>query len=338
MAQLVPVVFPVNGPLNTTDPMTNRPPGTLVEATDAALRWLGPRRGMTQKTWVYQANSGTNYPDPEVPIFDGNNGHGTCTMRAKRQFNLPTQWTLDTVIRPSGVSHSSDVNLLIFQWDLNGIEAIGLYIKGGGAPSNAQRKLYAVVTPTSSAGVGGSAVTLTGTTQISVGTAIENTHHVRLVRDGASLVLTCDGVTEASSSSLSASQRHEAGTAVSVACHAYLAGTSTGGNHLYAGRIYRTLLRTGAATDTTKGLRDFSFPSSQAVRFAQYGYDSVGSDLEFSPFRNAISWSGMTSSNVSEAAPWFQPGVQGGVYHTDVRGQSWNVVVAGGSIFWRRAT
>jgi hypothetical protein len=333
------VPLPVQGALDTSGPVSTRPPGTLVEAIETDVIAWRPRDRLTQKSWPYQ--HATAFPNPSTPIFDGTNGYGSCTMLAKRQFNLPTAWTLDIVFRPTSVTHSSDATVPVFQWWLNGVEAIGLYLKAGGAVAGDRAKLVAVVTPTSSPGVAGTAVTLTGGTQLSLGATLTKTHHVRLVRSGKSLALTADGVSEASSTSFSATQRHEAGAGVTVAATAYLgtaSGLATGANHLFNGRIMRTLLRTGAGTDVTKGMRWFAFERSQAVRFSQLGTPSGGSsDVERSLFSGTINWSGVTAENVTEPAPWYPSGIQAGTYFVDSRGRGWNYVMAGGATFWRRA-
>lgn len=322
------VVLPVQGQLDTANPVTNRADGTLVEAIDVSPLWWGPRFGFTQQTWPNRVAG--------CYLFDGTDGYVSCVMRSKQQFNLPTAWTLDVVFRPTLVSHSTDVSVPIFQWDLNGVEAIGLYILANGESSGNRRKIRATVTPTSAPGVAGSGVTITGTTQQSVGTSMLNTHHARLVRNGANLTLTVDNLTEATSTSLSATQRHEAAVAASTSCTAYLAtgrGIATGANHLFNGRIMRTLLRVGAATDPAKGFRDFQFPEHPSVRFCQRGI--YGMDLSSFTGTLGISSSG-TTLDTETPAPWSGSPVQGGTYWKDSRGRGWNVVVTEGNLYWRR--
>lgn len=332
--------LPVQGALDTSGPIGSRPAGTLVEATDLDTLSWAPRHGFTQRSWVYRAPA-ASFPNHGLPVFDGTLGYGSTVMRVKEQYNLGTKWTLDVVFRPETVTHSSDAAVPIFQWYL-GFEAIGLYLVAGGAVSGAQRKLQLLVTPTSAPGVAGTTSTLTGTTQLSVGTALVNTHHVRAVRDGATLTLTCDGVQEAEATNLSAAQRHEASATVATSATAYLgtaSGLATGATHLFKGRIARALLRSSAATDATKGMRDFSFPKSPGVRFAHCGrmtYSGLG-QIEESSFGAPLRWSGMTFENVTEPAPWFETPIQGGTYFVDSLGRAWNVVVCGGWIYARRA-
>lgn len=334
----VHVPMPVQGALDTNGPVSNRVPGTLVEATDLdTLAWAA-RRCLTQKSWVYRCPSGT-FPNPKVPTFDGTSGYGSVVMRPIQQVNLGTRWTLDLVFNPEAVSHSADATVPLFQWWLSGIEAIGVYLRAGGAPGSAQRKLVAVVTPTSAPGVAGTPVTLSGTTQLTVGALQGTVHHARLVRDRGSLALLADAVTEATSSSLSAAQRHEVGSGTVGTCYLGTAsGVGLAGNHLFKGRLLRALLRSGAATDPTRGMRDVSFHGGPGCHLLVHGKMlTTFGQREGSPYQSELSWTGMTHEDVTEPAPWFSSGIQGGCYFVDSLGRGWNVVAAGGTIFAKRA-
>lgn len=328
----VPISLSVAGRLDTANPRTNRPDSTLVEATDLAHRFWGPRRRLTQRTWAYKIPS-ASYPNPQTWIFDGNNSQVTGAMRTREQFNLPTAWTVDLIIRPSGVSHSADVNLPILRWDFGAsLYAFEVGIKGGGASAGSQRAIYATVTPTSSAGVAGTTRTLTGTTQQSVGTALKNTHHIHLVRDGATATLSVDGVQEAQATNVSATQRHESSTGVTGSVSALLAAGTGGGNHLYAGRILAAVVRVGAFTDPLTSFRDLAAMRHSCTRFAVYGVSTRDHSLYDTP----LTASSTTQENVTEPSPWFSPAIQAGAYYVDIFGTAWNAVLIHGTLTWRR--
>ncbi len=333
----VHVPLPVQGALDTSGTPSTRAPGTLLEAIDVDLRSWAARRGFTQRTWVYRAPAGS-FPNPQTVVFDGTNGYGTVAMGSTRQFNLGTRWTFDLVFRPTSVTHSSDATVPLFQWWLNGIEAFGIYLKAGGAASGDRAKLVAVVTPTSSPGVAGTPVTLTGVTQLSLGATLTKTHHVRLQRVGAALTIVADGVAEASSTSFSATQRHEMLTGSTATAYVGAAnGLATGANHLFNGRVFRALLRSGAASDVTKGMRDFSFQGGSGAHFVLHGkcLTTLG-QFERSPFQAPLTWSGTSFEDVTEPAPWYSSGVQGGAYFVDKLGRAWNCVIAGGTLYAKR--
>lgn len=333
MGKMQHIELSVSGKLDTANPSTNRAPGTLLEATDVAPLWWGPRNGFTQQTWLQTTGF-------FVWLFDGTSDLIDYKMRSQQQFNLATKWTLDVVFRANTIGHSADATVPIFQWDLNGIEAIGLYILAGGSAAGDQRKIRAIVTPTSSPAVAGTPATLTGTTQVIVGTSMQSTHHARLVRDGANLTLTVDNMAEASSSSFSAVQRHEAAVIASTVCHAYVGtarGLATGGNHLFSGRICSAILRAYAASDATKGMRDPSFVRTQATRFALCGYRTGrAGNQEQSLFGGDFATNPASFSGESLASPWFLTRVQGGTYFRDIYGHTWDSVMKGGLVYSRR--
>jgi hypothetical protein len=198
--------------------------------------------------------------------------------------------------------------------------------------------MRATIVSTSTPGVASTTATLTGTTVFTVGSTVQKTLHTRIVRNGASITMSVNGVTEASTASFSATERHEMATAATTAGHAYIAGTNVGGNHLYAGRVLSIVLRAGAATDVTKGLRGFAFTRHPNVHFALAGYMTADVSVmqDLSSYHGQIVWSSLVPASVTDAASWYQTPVQGGSWFRDYRGRVWNVVVAGGTTWWRR--
>lgn len=331
MGAMQHVELPVSGRLDTANPSTSRPPGSLVEAIETAHLWWGPRPGFTQQTWP--TRSATGY------VLDGTNDYFDLYMRSQQQFNLPTKWTLDVVFRPTEVTHSSDTYVPIFQWYLSGVATIGIYLVAGGSLSGDQRKVRALVTPTSSPGVAGTSLDITGGTQVSVGTAVENVHHVRLTRDGDTLALRVDNVADATSTGLVAAQRHEAAVAASTVCHAYLgfaSGLALGANHLFKGRIHTAVLRAGVVgTDATKGLRPFAFSRAAGIRLAYFG-NMNGGNNDQSLFGNDFTTKPATTEAESNGRPYWLEPIQGGAHFVDAFGKPWNAVMTGGALLFRR--
>ncbi len=338
MGSMQHIRLPVEAPLDTSMPDTNRPPGTLVEATDVSTFVWGPRYGMTQQTWpIYGVTpipfGGATY------AFDGTNDFADFRMRAPEQYNLGTRWTLDIVFRPESVTHSSDSTVPIFEWSLAAVSAIKVMLVAGGGSGANQRKVKVIVTPTSSPGVAGTAVTLDGTTQVSAGTTLADVHHIRVTRDGATLTLYVDGVQEAQSTSISATQRHEATVGATTLAHAYIGmsnGLAAAGNHYFKGRVHAILLRSALATDVTKGARDFEFGKLAGTHFHFTG-TTVSFPDDLSSFQNAIfSYSATSTSSEIASRPWYLNRVQGGAHFRDSTGRVWNAVMIGGYIGFRR--
>lgn len=331
----LPIPLPVDGPLDTANPATNRPAGVLVEGTDLAHRWIGPCRGLTQQTWAYQG-AANRFMNPRVPVFDGTNSQITGTLRSPLQYNLPPVWSLDVVFRPSGVSHSGDTTLSIFKWVVNSITVIDLVILGGGSPAQDQRKIRATVTGITSGGAAGTTAIVDGTSQLSVGTSLTNVHHVRLQRNGT-VDLYVNGVLEDQDTFSPTTEAHTLyQPAVTTTGTVTLAAGTTAGNHLYAGRIHSSVLRSGVWGDVTKGLRDNSFVKTPAVHFATLGRGgatTLTQARDQSLFDTALTESSLTSEDLSEPAPWVLPAVQGASSFTDYFGTPWNVVYAGGVMY-----
>lgn len=325
--------------MDTANPATNRAPGTLLDSTDTDHSWWGPRTTFTQQSWPYL--SVASFPNRRTPIFDGTDSYIYGVIRNRHQHDLPSAWTLDMILRPTTVSHSVDTSVDTFAWTIGGAVMINLELNANGSAANDRRKFVVQVTPTTSAGVAGTTTTITGATQVTVGTDVEQVHHVRVVRDGPSLYLYVDGVLDASTTSAAnlGTYRHE-GAAGQPTGTVVIGTINVGGNHGFSGRVFQTVLRAGADFSSPKsGLRDYMFNSTRDVRFALYGSQgaaSVGNIYESSPFHLGLTLSTLTFGTIIQPNPWAMSSVQGIRHFSDFYGRSWNAVMAGGTLYWTR--
>lgn len=345
MGSLQHIILPVQGQLDTAMPVSNRAPGTVVEAVEGHPLYIGPRPGFTQQTWPYESSA--SFPNSRTLVFNGNTSYAVARMHTKQQYNLGTAWTIDVVFRPTSVTHSADAEVPVFVWALfyntgpTDPFDIRIALQAGGAAAADQRKVVAYVTTTSAPGTLDVRKLLSGTSQLSVGTTIDKTHHVRLARNLQNIYLYVDGTLE-DSYLVTGTSRTEApiGPSSTYYGQVYLGAdtSASGGNHYFNGRIYAASLRSGFHTDVTKGWRDWSFTTHPSCHFAVTGNNfTTGADVEESSvYKSVIHNSNVTVESVSQPAPWQQSRVQGGTFFVDRRGRSWNYVLSGGTLFWRR--
>lgn len=345
MGQDVPIQFPVSGPLDTSRPSTNQPPGVLVKAINTATKALGPRRGMKQMSWVGRTpTSGISvYIPGACPdfSFDGTNTY-VKGITALEQKDLSNRWTMD-VAWHAYAARSVVTPVPVFQWRIDSsITAINIGVYGSGH-ANAN-KVYATVKTTSSAGTVASTYTLVGgtvlygdkDTYLSNGSIIRC--FVRLIRDGANLYLLDSTGATASSSSLSASQPHT-GNASQAGSWLFADDGNLGANATFQGLVLRAVLRDSVAPTTVPPPAiEHIFPHSRSVRFFSSTKLLTSTHVaDQSSYRahGLVSSAGATV-NVGDRHHPFAKTVQGIGSFVDTNGQALSAVMCGGLLFYQR--
>ena len=229
------------GQLDTANPPTDRPPGTLVEATDVHLQHLGPRGGAMALSWPHGA---TAYPTaaPRLITFDSSYDLTiTGALDYKEQASLGTQWTFDMLLR---VTSEAANHYDLFTWVCGTSPSLvrGILLTMQGTDDGAAARKLVVTTATApTAGGTVTTYTLTSATALVVGAADENIYHVRVVRDGAGLYLYLNGVLDNSIATLTAENPSQNAGSDNTA---YWSMCSGGNN--FPGQIYYVTMRTGA--------------------------------------------------------------------------------------------
>lgn len=340
MGTPVPLPIPVSGPLDTTNPQSSVPEGTLIQATDVAHRWMGPREG--HSTWnSVGAVSGaiTNLPRA-IYELDGTDDYWLHPYLAE-QMEVGLQWTLDAVIEPKAVGSTSGT---IFSMGDSTHTDIHLRLLGTGSGGD-ERKVRVTVHASTSGGASGSAISVTGTEQLALASAgtplgdFSKLHHIRVTRNGTALSLKVNG-TEATGTGVNPAVGH-----TYVGDGFYVGTHSTAANNYLGGWVHKVVLRAGVFTDIRDGWFECVHPKHPSVLFCTPGHvpwhwagGSTGLVAELSRFRNAGVTGGTPSTdNVSLPGPWAFP-MQGISKMTTREGVIYNVVVCAGTLFYQRAT
>jgi len=239
-SQTTSVPLNVSGSLDTMGPITNRPPGTLVRAWDTHHQYLGPRRGSKAFTRVWE-NPGTASLYNLITLTQTGALDTSGFFRSSEdQFvNIGTQFTLDIWFRLDETTYAgsaTEIGLYVFSSNIR------LFLNGPGHAS--PRLVKATITTTPTTASTDTPVTLTGTSQVAVGTDQDDRTHVRLVRDGANAYLFVNGVQEATSSSLVATSPTKIATPGTAILG--IVGYSGNGEPPLDGQVYGCVLRDGA--------------------------------------------------------------------------------------------
>lgn len=215
MGDSVPISLNVREALDTSNPISDRAPGTLVEAKDLNSRFWGPKDGSLSLTRAWEGPSSALYRT-YINLLgdDAVTESGFLAYSYEDQFrDLGTSWTVDLIFRADSISHASastQVELLRFGNGAIGpaaLTAIQIYIHGSAQASAGKIGVY--IQTTSSRDVSSTAVEFTGNTALTFGSGQQYVHHVRLVRDGATATLYLNGVSDGSTSSIVATEPHE---------------------------------------------------------------------------------------------------------------------------------
>ncbi len=132
MGQRILVPLNVLAPLDTSNPLSSLPPGTLVTAEDLASRWWGPRLGGASLSQPHDYATAAKLPGPgDLLAFDGTDSYVSGVFASPEQRDLNDSWTLDLSFRATSVDHGTFDDATIFRWELNpALDAIKVTIRG----------------------------------------------------------------------------------------------------------------------------------------------------------------------------------------------------------------
>lgn len=251
MAERVAVQLPINGELDTANPVTDRPPGTLVEARDVSPRWWGPREGSLAFTRIGEG-PGTamlyNYFDfTQSALPNGSYLKSNFNEDAHR--DLGTAFTLDLTFRVTNLTYASSKDCIgLYHFNSDGGD-VSLWIGSSAAPDSEAGKIRCAIRTSSARGTPDTAVTFVSSSAISTGTTQEENQHVRVVRNGATATMYLNGVSVGSTSSLVATQGiygdYGTAAAISFGFTNYVTG-SYSTEYPLKGRLYAAVMRDGA--------------------------------------------------------------------------------------------
>lgn len=340
MGQMVPVIINPRGPLDTTNPVTDRLPGTLRTAVDVHPRYWGPRKGMKAftRTWE-ESGSGiyTNYY-----VYAGVDDSTFMLTDNAHVRDLGLKFTLDLWVRLNDITYASakdNVGLIthdVYNGGYVAGTAVG-YVRIKVITSGADAgKLKVLIKPTSSRGVAGTEVTFTTSTTLGVGTTVEDRHHLRLVRDGATATLYKDGTSIGSTSSLAVQPILGSYTGQgSVELGVCVASPTEG---FWKGEIFGAMMRDGAYSSVFNS----TLPSNASGRNVHYFLVSrqlSGSKDHIPDFSNMANHSvvigGPSVTAATSNIPPINAPVQGMTTWSNPAGKTITTVAVGGRIYSR---
>lgn len=320
-------------PLDTSNEVSDRPPGTLVTALDCGHRWWGPRHGGKSLTQPHDMPTG-DLPRAYAHItFDGSSTYAHGPFVCSEQRDLGNRWTLDIVFRADSVNHGAFDEAIIFKWVIKtsatAIDAVTVGIRGTSAGAS-ERTIRATITPTSAADTAGTTKTLDGTTQLTVGTDEEDRHHIRLVRSGKTATLYVNGTSEATASGMSKRNGHVGSADVGR----YEIGNAAAPN--FKGVVYYAAFRDGVYENAERGYPMPTFPRAGAYRLLADAIELQSATFtDHSLYRAHGPAFNAGSTSGADLHPYPTP-VQGMATFTDIRGISWNAVICGGLLYYKR--
>lgn len=338
-----PVAFPipVRGALDTKDPESALPTGTLIDATDLAHRHIGPRPGRSVAGTV----NGLSQPARTMLTFGGVDTYILYPYLAE-QHVMGLGWSIDLVFEFTGLSSSP---MAIYCHGSTANNDILITLLGSGSAAGDQRKVRAIVSASTASAIS-TTTTLTGTTQLTqsggASPAVTPTviHHVRLVRNAGSLYLYVNGALEASDTSTISSTVGNAGPG-SDAGTALGRNSASAANTYFTGWIYKALVRNGIHQDLSDGFLDTCHASDPVVLLYANGginlffmtTEAINAGQEMSRFRNYGTVNG-TEAYDSAANGFPSRPIQSIMHYTDRYGRLINLVECNGRIFYDRAT
>lgn len=330
-----PFGIPVDGPLDTANPESNRQTGTLVSAIDCAHTAIGPRPGRSRSATA----QGLTGVGRLVYEFDGVDDYVLFPYNPG-QMVLGLEWTLDLLFEPKAVGADSGTLFLMG----NGThQDIWIYLDGSGGAGTDQRTVVAKARASTSGGGSGNQGMIRDTTQrtlASAGTpAVDPTLmiHVRFIRSSGETFLYVNGVLTTSGGSVSGTVGH-----AYVGNGIYLGSKYADAGDFYGGWVYKAMLRNGVFTNLADGWVDTPHTKVPNVLFYATGGPAslwVGATSpaqELSRYRNYGIVTGSPPSDTITKSPFMFP-VQGMATYTDRMGRVWNAVVTNGRLFYERA-
>lgn len=206
MGEKVPLVLPVRGDLDTASPITDRPLGGLVRARDVHSQRWGPKKGMQSFARAWESPGVASLYDT-ITLTTGASTFGQGLSYEDQFRDLGTKWTVDLWLQLSSVAYAAAKDEIgLYKFLVNnggaGVGVIDISILGPNVTDH--ERVRVEIGTTTYAGAGDAVVGFTGATRLSVGTAQTDKYHVRVVRDGTTATLYLNGVSDGSTTGLSA--------------------------------------------------------------------------------------------------------------------------------------
>lgn len=315
--KLQAIVLNTRGQLDTTNPPTDRDPGTLVAADDMNHTYLGPREGVQSSE-----RTSTHLLVPSPPIFNGTDVYYySGDLSLETMTDVPKAWTLDAWIN---ADLSGTLPYTIFH--LKGTRGeIKLSI-------DASSKIAFSFTGTS---VRGTAASAYSTTDTGLTLTTNTPYHIRIAKNsGTTIEIRLNG-NDSGYSVSNANLGYPIEEALTGAIKAYYIGATSTGADFFKGYIYGVMLRNGCFTDLPM---DVTLPTAvPAGTHFYYLPDPLGAGYyrDYSPYTLHARGFGtiLYSTNVN-TYPSLAP-VQGVGTFTNNSGRICQVVVVGGVIYSR---
>jgi hypothetical protein len=335
------------GPLDTTNPPTDRPAGTLIEAINLGSRWWGPRIPNRADTWFGQRTTSGGGQSRYI-TFDGSTTYINAQTSGDSVRDLGTRWTIDAWFGLADVDEDLSTvagsNLLtVFMWNvgLSGstVPAIQINVGGPNGPGADERKVICYVRTTSARNTVGNTYTIKSTSLVPVNTSGSWTNefskitHVRLVRNGSDLRLYVNGVSEATQT-VSATEPTEG--SIGAAASYSIGYSAVGAGQNFIGIIPNVTLRTEAYLGPVVASQLVpQCPHADDVRISVCGtYHGLADRTVLDASDNQIHGK-MYPALGSVSATWQVPGgapVQGIGHYVNRSGKHITVAMIGGTL------
>lgn len=340
------ILLPVTGPVNTVDPSASRPPGTLLEAPGCGTQWWGPRKGSKYLASPHALTTKPTAAPRLLSTGDTTTFAGTFMagrMSPGEQSDLGTEWTFDILFRITTLSSTNNASL--FQWFTTAgplTLSILLLHSGAGNGSNAG-KIQVSVQTTSAPGVTVTAVDLVSATAPSVGSAAADIHHLRIVRDGANLYIYLDGVLDATTATLSATNPSQTASTDTEAVWRYRSDGSATETQTWFLQMRTGVFRTAPISRSITPV-----PLSQncklCVVFTRMSTVSTLQGYLYTPDISRYQSHGWmieglgTITTAQDTSSTFHRPIQGLSRFVGIDGVRGNAVRCAGSLYWRGAS
>lgn len=326
MATRIPIILDTQEELNTADPQTNRPSGTLVAAPDVHHHYWGPRVGT--KAYTHALESSGSAMGYDYITMTG--GSATASSYNPQWRDWGTKWTLDLFFKLREYAYAGTTPIGIFEYQINSVSCLRIRILTTVAD---QGKIEVLVTPT---GVVGGTITTTAIDPL----AGSVPHvHLTVVRDGESITVYDQGVSIGTGST--STTRGFTGTGTQTG-DLTLAFNPTGTNIYFDGNIYAAVWRVGVFNTLPfenyppSDCRDMSIRSYLLGADLSYGANAH-SYWDLGPYQHHALLSGTSGVQFTTTAGpdnrnYFAP-VQGFGTATTRDGKVMTTVIVGGYVY-----
>lgn len=257
MSNDVNISIPIStvGPLDTTNPPTDRPAGTLIEAINLGSRWWGPRIPNRADSWYGQFETDGS-EQAQFMEYDGTSSQSIGRTMAEGIKNLGTSWTLDVWCglkdAAADLAYANAYpKIPVFAWATTPLIYVWITSPMSASGGDPLGTIHVQVKTTDNAGSVLHTYELQSNVVMPVNTGgwssnFDKIRHIRVVRSGSSLAMYVDGVV-ADSDTVAADEAHYVAASMPAT---WLMGTFTGGSGYFKGIIPCVSLRDGAHTTT----------------------------------------------------------------------------------------